>query len=201
MDEQQQRQQARGLGLTGHQQEHEAREPDRLGGEVVAREVAAGGRHMALVEHQVEHREHGREAFGQRVGIGHADRDARRAQLALGAHEPLRDRRLRDEQAASHLGHGEAADQSQRQRHLGLLREGRVTAGEHERQALVGDHVLLVGEPGDALLELARELDCLERSTASRRRRSIARRLAAVKIHAPGLSGTPSFGQRSSATT
>ena len=37
-------------------------------------------------------------------------------------------------------------------------------------------------------------------STRSRRSRSIARLRAVVVIHAPGLRGTPSLGQRSSAT-
>ena len=41
---------------------------------------------------------------------------------------------------------------------------------------------------------------CLSRSDASRRSRSIARRLAVVRIHAAGVDGTPSRGQRSSAT-
>ena len=41
VDEQHQRQQAGRLGLVGHQQEHDLGEPDRLGGEVVARQVRA----------------------------------------------------------------------------------------------------------------------------------------------------------------
>jgi hypothetical protein len=161
LDEQHQRHQPGRLGLAGHQREHDLGQPDRLGGEVVAREVLARRRGVALVEHEVEDGEHGGQAVGQRVGAGHPDRDARRADLALGAHEPLGDRRLGHEQAACDLGHREAAHQAQRQRHLRVERQRRVTAGEHQREALVRQRLVLPGQLGHDLLELAGQLGLL----------------------------------------
>ena len=95
------------------------------------------------------------------------------------------------------LGRRQPPDLAQGQRHAGLGRQGGVAAGEDEREAVVGDraHVVLLGrqrlEPGEQL-GLAGE-GLLARS------RSTARFRAAVMIHAPGLDGVPSRGQRSSA--
>ena len=147
-----------GSGSPGQQHVHDAREPDRLRREVVADErVPAGGR-VALVEHEVEHGEDGGEPVLQRVGRRLLDRDAGEPDLLLRPHQPLRDRRLRHQQRAGDLGDGQAADEPQRERHLRLGRQRRMTAGEHEPEALVGDHRgVLARQVANRLLQVARE--------------------------------------------
>ena len=54
---------------------------------------------MALVEDEVDDREHGAEALGKLVIGGDVDAHAFLAQRALRAHEPLRDRRGRGSNA------------------------------------------------------------------------------------------------------
>ncbi len=152
------REQARRLRLVRQQHVHHAREADRLGGEVVAHEGVARRRGVALVEHEVEHGEDGPEAVLERLGRRLGQRDARQAHLLLGPHEPLRHRRLGEEQRPRDLRHGEAADQPQGQRDLRLERERRVAAREHEAEPFVGDHLgVLAGQVAHRLLELAHE--------------------------------------------
>ena len=156
--QQHQREQAGRLRLGGEQRVHDARETDRLGGEVLAHERVAAGRRVALVEHQVEHSEDRGEAVVQRVRRRLAERDAGQPHLLLRAHEPLGHGRLRQQQGARDLGHRQAADEPQRQRHLRLRRERRVAAGEHESEPLVRNHLgVLAGQVAHRLLQLARE--------------------------------------------
>ena len=135
--EQHQREQAVHLGLVGHELRERPAEPDRLG-----REVAADG--VALVEDQVDHREHGGEPVGQQVIGRHPEGDPGRGDLALRPHEPLGHRRLGHEEGAGDLGRLQAAERPQRQRDLRVDRERRVTAGEDELEPLVGEHRLVV---------------------------------------------------------
>ena len=65
------------LGLVGHQPGEQIPQPDRLG-----REVPAGA--VALVEDEVDHREHRCEALGQRVVGRDAEGDPRLPDLGLG---------------------------------------------------------------------------------------------------------------------
>ena len=81
------RQQTVRLRLVGHQLDERAAEPQRL-----RREVAAAA--VALVEDQVDDREHGREPIGQQMVGRHPERDAGGLDLALRPHQPLRHRRL-----------------------------------------------------------------------------------------------------------
>ena len=83
-----------GSGSSGSSTCDDARQPDRLGGEVVAHQRVAGRRRVALVEDQVEHGEHGaaaapaaRRAAARRSGCPAV------ADLPLRPHEPLRHRR------------------------------------------------------------------------------------------------------------
>ena len=156
--EEHQREQPGRLRLVGQQQVDDPGEPDRLRREVLAHDRVARGRGVALVEDQVEHREHGGEPVRERVGRRLGERDARHADLVLRAHQPLRHGRLGEQQRAGDLGHGQAADQPQRQRDLGLERQRRVAAGEDEAEPLVGDHrLVLAGQVAHRVLELARE--------------------------------------------
>ena len=133
---QHQGQQAVHLGLVGHELSQGAAEPDRLGGEVAAAAVA-------LVEDQVDDREHRGEAVGQQMSRRHAKRDAGGFYLALRAHEPLGHGRLGDEEGARDLLGGQPAQRPERKRDLGVERERRMAAHEDELQPLVGDGRLL----------------------------------------------------------
>src|SRR5262245_31846881 len=75
---------------------------------------------------------------------GHAQGNAGVADLPLRANETLCQRRFGDEERPRDLGRFEAADEAERQRHLGLRRERRVAAGEDQFEAFVGDHGFLV---------------------------------------------------------
>ena len=111
-------------------------EPDRLRGQVAAAAVA-------LVEDQVDDREHRREPLGQQVRGRHAERDAGGRDLALRAHQPLRHRRLGHEERAGDLVGREAAQGAQRQRDLRVDRERRMAAGEQQLEPLVGKRRLV----------------------------------------------------------
>jgi len=127
------------LRLVGHQRREHRREPDRF-----AAQVGAHGRAVAGVEDEVDRREDGAQPLREQVLRRHAQRDAGVADLPLRAHEPLRERRLGDEERARDLRRRQAADEAQRQRDLGLGCERRVAAGEHQLEPLVGDRRLLV---------------------------------------------------------
>ena len=169
------REQPEHLRLVRHEDGEELPEPDRLVAQVGAHEVGAGRRRVALVEHEVEDREHRPEPLGQQVVGRDAERDAGAADLPLRAHEPLRHRRLRDEERVRDLGRREAADLAQRQRDAALGGERRVAAREDEREAVVGDraHVVLLGgellQPPDELRLLLEDLlaaDPVDRAVA-----------------------------------
>ena len=130
--QQHQRQQAVHLGLVGHQLGERPPEPERLG-----RQVAAAG--VALVEDQVDDREHGGEAIGQQVVGRHPERDPGGLDLALRPHQPLRHRRLGDQEGAGDLAGGQAAERPQGQRDLRVGGERRMAAGEDELEPLVGE--------------------------------------------------------------
>ena len=91
------------LGLVGHQLGERAPEPDRLGGEVSPAAVA-------LVEDQVDDREHRGEAVGEQVRRRHAKRDPGVLDLALRADEPLGHGLLGDEEGAGDLVRRQAAE-------------------------------------------------------------------------------------------
>ena len=144
----QQRLQAERLRLVGHQLRDHRGQPDRLGAQRAAHVGVAGACRVALVEHEVDDVQRGRQALGQRLVRRHRERDARGADLRLGPHESLRHGGLGHEERVRDLGCRQAAQQPQRQRHLRLGRERRVTAGEDQPQPLVGHarrHGLLVG--------------------------------------------------------
>ena len=181
----------RGSGAPGHQLDEQPPEPDRLRAQLAPHERLARRRRVALVEDQVDGGEHRRQPVRQLLLLGHAVGDAGVGDLALGAHEPLRHRGLGHEERARDLRHRQAAERPQRQRHARLGGERRVAAGEHQPQPVVGHLV------GRLRRRAPRARASFSSSTRSRRRRSIARLRAVVVIHAPGLRGTPSRGQRS----
>ena len=109
----------------------------------------------------------------------HSERDPRVADLPLRADEPLRQRRLGEQEGAGDLGRLQAADEAKRERHLRVRGERRVAAGEDEAQPFVRDralvHVLLGGrdllEPRQQLglaLEVLVAADAVDGAVAGR---------------------------------
>ncbi len=145
LGQQHQREQPRSLRLIGHQLGQQPGEPDGLGAQVGARELGARRRDVALIEDQVEHGEHRVEALGQVALVRHPVGDARVADLRLRPDDPLRHRRLGDEEGACDLGRRQPAEQAQGERHLGGPSERRMAAGEHEPQPVVGHGAFLDG--------------------------------------------------------
>ena len=74
----------------------------------------------------------------------HTERDASLADLSLGPDEALSEGRLGQEEGARYLGRRQAADETQRQRHLCLRGEGGVAAGKDQLEPFVGNDCLLV---------------------------------------------------------
>ncbi len=99
--------------------------------------VAPTGR-VALAEHEVHHPQHPRHPVGQ-LGRGRDPvGDAGRGDLALGPDQSLGHGRLRHPEGAGHLGRAQAGHHAQGQGDVGLGGQGRVAAGEHQPQPVVG---------------------------------------------------------------
>jgi len=133
---QHQREQAGDLGLVRHQLGERAAEPDRLCGKVAPAAVA-------LVEDEVDDREHCAQAIGQEMRGRDAERDARRLDFSLRAHESLRHRLLGNEERTSNFLRPQPAERPQRQRDLRVELERGMAAGEDELEALVRDRRLV----------------------------------------------------------
>ena len=136
--------QAQRLRLVGHQNCEQLAQADRLVAELSPDVLVPRRRCVALVEHEVEHREHGPEPVGEEMVGRDPERDAGRPDLPFCTHESLRHRRLGDEKGPRDLGRRQAADLAQRQRDLRIDCERWVTACEDECQPVVGDRAHIV---------------------------------------------------------
>jgi hypothetical protein len=150
-DQQQQGQQAHRFRLVRHERDDEPGQPHRLGAQVVPHQDLAGRRRVALVEDQVQDREHRAQPVGKLGVAGDAVRDVGGPDLPLGPDDPLAHRRLRHKEGAGDLGRLQAAEQPQGQRHLGRPGERRVAAGEDEAEPVVVHGAHLLG-PGVVVL-------------------------------------------------
>jgi hypothetical protein len=155
--QQHQRQQAAHLGLVGHQRPEQARQADRLVAEVAPHDRVRARGEIALVEDQVQHPQQRAQPVGQLVVGRHLVRDARVADLALGAHDALLHGLLAHQEGARDLLSREAAERAQRERNARLGRERRVAAGEEQPQAVVWERGVhrVVGGAGGKPLQLA----------------------------------------------
>ena len=91
-----QRDQAVHLRLVRRESGEDPSEAQRILAELRPHPVVAGGRRVALVEHQVDHFEHRRRAARRELGAArHLERNTLLRQRPLGADDALRDRRLR----------------------------------------------------------------------------------------------------------
>jgi hypothetical protein len=91
----------------------------------------------------------------------------------LRAHEPLRHRRLGDEERARDLGGAEAAERPQRKRDLRVARQRRMAAREDELEPLIGNRIASIVSSAAARCSSRRVFAA---SVRSRRIRSIAPR-------------------------
>jgi hypothetical protein len=131
------REQARDLAVVRQERVHRAREPQRLGHEVVALQVGADAARVALVEDQIEHVQHRAQAFLALALGGHGERHAGVLDLLLRAADALRHRRLGHEIRVRDLGRREPADGAQRKRDRGRRRQHRMAAHEEQQQRVV----------------------------------------------------------------
>ena len=127
------------LGLIGEQLDHDPAQPDRLGRELAPDDGFPRRRGVTLVEDQVQDAQDPVESLGQQVERRHPVRDARVADLSFGAHEPLGERGLRNQECASDLRRGQAAQGPQRQADPGVERQRRVAAREDQSESVVRD--------------------------------------------------------------
>ena len=134
--EQHQRLEAVHLGLVRHQLGERRAEPERL-----RRQIDAAA--VALVEDQVDDREHRRQPLRQQMVGGNAEGDARILDLPLRPREPPLHRLLGNEERAGDLLGAQPAERAQGQRDLRLETERRMAAREDQLQPLVGKRRLL----------------------------------------------------------
>jgi hypothetical protein len=120
----------------------DAAQAQRVLAQAGAQPVVARGRGIAFVEHEIDDPEHRAEAAPQLLALRHRERHARRGERALGAHDALRDRRLRHQEGARDLLGRQARDQAQGERDARLGREQRMARDEHQAQQVVADVVV-----------------------------------------------------------
>src|ERR1039458_273461 len=114
--------------------------PLTYAGRGVAYGIGAGaGSQVALVEDEEEDGEYAGDPCREILRGRHPIRDASRLDLGLRAGDPLPHGGLLHQEGTGDLGHGQTANHAQRQRHAGLHRERRVTAGEDQPEPLVVD--------------------------------------------------------------
>ncbi len=136
--EEDQREQAADLAVAGQQAAQQARQPQRLAGELAALQLGSAARGIPLVEDQVEDLQHGVEPLAPGVTGRRLEAPARLLDGALGAADPLRHRRLGHEEGRSDLARREPADGAQGERDRRGIAERGMAAEEEEQQRVVG---------------------------------------------------------------
>ena len=165
--QQHQRGQAHDLRLGGEEPQQQAAEPDRLLAQSAARlgRLRAGG--IALVEHQINHRQHGADPLRPLHRAGSLEGHLGLGDARLGPGNSLFHGRLADQKGAGDLADAQARDDPQRQRDLLRRRQLRVATDEHQPQDVVsvvrpvqpvGHRSLHVVDVGDLILRRKRGL-------------------------------------------
>ena len=135
--QQHERQQPGDLAVLGQESSEQAREPDRLRGQVCPVQRGTRARRVALVEQEVEHvQDHAEPILALRLGR-QVEAGAGVPDRLLRAADALGHRGLGDQEGVRDLGRRQAADRSERQRELRRHRERRVAAQEQERERVV----------------------------------------------------------------
>ena len=126
-----------GLRLVGHQFDEDACEANRFFAQLLTDERISARGGIALVEDEVDDREHRAKAVGELGVAGHPIGDVGVADLVLGSHEPLRHRGFFDEERPGDLRGLQPRDQPQRQRHPCVRSERGMATGEDQAQPVV----------------------------------------------------------------
>jgi hypothetical protein len=136
-----------------------ARQAKRIVHEITSDKLALRRCQVSLVEHEIQDAEDGAESLGKRLAIGDLVRDAGPEDLLLCSSDALSDRRFVCQERTRDFDDAETPERAQRQRDLGLAREGGVAAGEDEAQLIVGygRDLELVLRTVDLLLEADRK--------------------------------------------
>jgi hypothetical protein len=137
-----QRDQSMRLGLVGRETGEDPSQAQRLLAQRGPHVVVTGAGGVALVEDQVDHLEHRRQARHAVGAARHLERHARFGQRPLGAHDSLRDRRLAGQESARDLVGRKSAQEAQRQRDPRLARQHGVAGHEDQAQEVIADVVV-----------------------------------------------------------
>ena len=132
-------------GSFGSELGEDAPEAERVLAEARPHPVVAGGRGVALVEHEIDHFEHRGEPFASLRPVRNLEGHVGLRERALGADDALRDGRLADEERAGDLVGGQTAEETQREGDARLGGQHWVTGDEHEAQQVVADVVVELG--------------------------------------------------------
>jgi len=135
--QQEQREQPQDLGLARHQPVQQPGQRHGLGRQVTPGRLPPGAGQVALVEDEVDDRQHFSEPARELIGIGHAHVGMRRAQRLAGPQQPLGHRGLAGQERGGDLGGAQAAYGPQRERDLRLAGQRGVAAGEDHAKELV----------------------------------------------------------------
>ena len=131
------------FGFTGKQRGKQPPEADRFLAQVGPHDGIARAGRVALVEQEVDNRQHGRQAFGERFPRRDLVGNARQRDLLLGAHDALRGGCFGLQECARDLACRQPAKRAQRERSLRGNGKGRVAAGEQQAQPVVGKAVVM----------------------------------------------------------
>ena len=166
--QQHQREQAHRFGL-GQQVDEQPAEPDCFARQVDAGQRRPRRRKIAFVEDEIDDAQDAVEALRQFLRRRHFVGNARVANLCLGAHDTLRERRRTAQERLRDLFRRESTDLPKRQRDLRIGRERRMAAREDETQPIVFD-AFIVRRSGfvDDVLDMLRVvLDRIEARAAA----------------------------------
>ncbi len=130
------------LRLVRHGHGENPPEAQRVLRERGSHQVVAHGRGVALVEDEINRRQHRREARREIVAARNLERNLRLRERLLRAHDALRDRRFGHQKRARDFVRRESTNEPQRERDARLRREHRMTRGEHETKHVVADVVV-----------------------------------------------------------
>ena len=134
---QHQRQQGIGVRAIGHELDKQAAKADRLPAKLAADEVRTRGRGIALGEYQIDDSEDAIEPVRHNVSRRHLIGNPGIADLCFGAHQTLSHGFFRYKKRFGDFRGRQPADRPQRQRNLGLARQGRMAARENQAQHIV----------------------------------------------------------------
>ena len=136
------------FGFVGNESCQDPAEPQRLVAQLGSDPPIAGRRRVTLVEHQVDHTEHGGKPARIVLAGRHLERHPSCAERFLRAHDALLNGRRGHEECLRDLFGGETTDDSQRQSDLSLPRQHRVGGDEDQSQHVVVDVVGVPTEVG-----------------------------------------------------